>query len=66
METEFHGSDALRVGGGAEALALVVLQRLDPAGDVARVMWNIGRDAEFVPGLIANAVEAFPQDFRVE
>ena len=66
METEFHGRDALRVGRSTEDFALVVFERLNPAGDVARVMWNIGRDAEFVPGLIANAVEAFPQDFRVE
>lgn len=48
METEFHGSDALRVRSSAEDLALVVLQRLDPVCDVARVMRNVGRDAEFV------------------
>lgn len=48
METEFHGGDALCIGCGAEDLALVVLQRLDLAGDVAGVSWNVGRDAEFV------------------
>lgn len=48
METQIHVNDPLRVGCGVEDFALVVFQRLDPIGDVACMMGNVGRDAEFV------------------
>lgn len=35
MEPEFYGRDTLRIGCGEEDFALVVLQRLDPAGEVS-------------------------------
>ena len=48
MKAKLHVRDPLRIGGGAEDFALVILERLDPVGDIARVMRNVGRDAEFV------------------
>jgi hypothetical protein len=48
METEFHGGDPLCIGGGTEDFTLVVFERLDPVRDVARMMRNVGRDAEFM------------------
>ena len=47
MEPKLHVGNALGVSGGTEDLALVVLQRFDPASDVACMGRNVGRDADF-------------------
>ena len=46
MESELHIDDPLRIGSRAEDFTFVVFERLDPAGDVAGVVWNVGGNAE--------------------
>jgi hypothetical protein len=45
MESKHHVDDALRVGGGAEHLPLVVLERFQPTGDIAGVLRDADLDA---------------------
>jgi len=47
MKSKLYVGDPLRVGSGPEDFALVVFQRFDPAGDIAGMVRDVGRDAEF-------------------
>ena len=44
MESELHVGNLLRIGRRAEDFALVLLERLDPVGDVAGVLSRLRRE----------------------